>query len=588
MTPASQPVAGPFSGQLVLGTGRASLRGPWHVATGAAGRIVIAAESGVTTTAAVIEWAADHHCRGESRAGFERFYGSMVIIDLDQRRAVLACHPSGLHPIFYSLADGVLEVANSLSRLGGSRHAPDPAGVLEHLYWGWCVGTRTPLHGVSRIEPGAVVACSAETPGLSRLACSAWPATPAAGDRPEGAWRAFVDAIPPSPGTEPVAVMMSAGWDSRMVLAGVLQRVPAHRILLYSHGPADSRELQLVRRIGETLGCNTHIEPLRAHHYDLTALIDGFQRTGNIQFPYWHHAAWRLRSMGVHGVHSGVLGEILGGHYGSARAGSPTQTLMAALLPRWAERGDHRDPLSEATGRLTGLIPKGKPWFLSSAAWDAFRSSGDEIEGDIHAWLTRELQVVDRSLPSLLEHFFANHRGGQYIGEQPRSFLGVIDCMNPFGEVRSLYGAAGTPFAVRSHNRMSRTLLRRHLPVVLRHPTAACLVPAAWPIPLQEGSRALRKLLEHAAPGYAAGLSWADFEFLRGAPQLEALAATFRSGLIDQDAVLSRIRAAAGSRGGNMHSLADMLLKICNLEWWLGPPASLPDLPLVRMGQVDP
>lgn len=547
--------------------------GSWHRWGSSGQERCLAYECGVAMTEGEVHRAGELLVQGDAESVFRAHTASMVVVDPVAGSAIIACHPSGMHPLFLHESPDGLVVGNSLAEVGGSVRRPDFVGLLEHLFWGWCIGTRTPVAGVQRLEPGAVATIAAGPEGPSiKWASVPWHGTPNVEKPGTDFWAHLTEAIS-VPVSGPVALMMSGGWDSRTVLAALLQHVSPDRILLYSHGMVESRELALVKAIGKRLGCKVHLEPITPGSFDLSVMAEGFHRTGHIQFPYWHYAGHRLVDLGVGQAYAGVLGEVVGGGYGTTFAGSFLQKALATVTPRLAKPSSGRGIVDEIMARFEVNIPRGKPWFLTSGAWSLAEPSVATIREETRAWMERGLTEANPTMGGLMEEFFAKHRAGHYTGEQPRCFMGVLPWRNPMATLDCIRSGVALDFSSRVQNRHNRRMLLKHDRRVLERPTAACLVPAKYPIPIQEASRALRKVLEMLSPTKALRLSWANFDFLRNSGKLEIIAATFGPDIIDREAVQQRIARANASDRGSMHSLTDMLLKITNAEWWLNPGA---------------
>ena len=534
----------------------------------------LACESGVALTESETHRAGDLLIRGDAESVFRVHSASMAVVDPGTRSITIACHPSGLHPIFLRPEPDGIVAGNSLTEVAGANRIPDPVGLLEHLFWGWCIGVRTPVAGVRRLEPGQVATITVRDGGPSiEWSCVPWHSGPEAEELGTTYWAQLAGAIS-VPGSGPVALMMSVGWDSRTLLAALLQHLPADRVLLYSHGMVDSRELALVDAFGRKLGCRVHLEPIAPSSFDVDSMAEGFRRTGNIQFPYWHHAGRRLADLGVRQGYNGIFGELIGGRHGTTKAGSFLQRALVAVAPRLVRSQRREGIVAEGMALFETTIPSGKPWFLTSDAWRSMEPSVAIIREEARDWLERHLAVPNPTIGGLMEEFFSKHLNGQYAGEQPRSFLGLIPWSTPMASLGCIRNGVALDFSTRAQNRHHRRMLREHAPAFLTRPTAACLIPAKYPIPMQEASRALRKVLEALSPARASRLSWANFDFLRNSGRLEAIAATFGPQFIDREAVKNRVAAANSSTQGSMHSLTDMLLKITNVEWWLNPQAS--------------
>ncbi len=554
------------------------LSGSWQRWGNSGQERFFACESGVALTEGEAQRASELLIQGDAESVFRAQTASMVVVDPAMRSAVVACHPSGTHPLFLRTTRDSVIVGNSITAVAGPNPEPDSAGILQHLCWGWTVGRRTLLRDVHRVDPGAVVTL-AVAPGGVRVETTTvpWHLNPSqTADGVPDFWDSLEAAIS-LPESGKVAVMMSGGWDSRTVLAALLRKVSTDRVLLYSHGNPESRELAIVRAIGRTLGCAVHLEPITPDPFSLPAVADGFVRTENVLFPHWHAAARRLKTLGVTRTYTGVFGELVGGRYGTTTEGSFAQKVLATFLPQLGGKVAPSQVVNEVLSRFERTLPTSRPWFLTQEFWASAQLELDEIRTECREWLGHEFTRHNPTLGGLMEAFYLKHRAGQYAGAQPRSFLGQSDWASPMASLDCIRSGAALDFGSRVQNRRNRQMLRQNDPRVLGPSTAACLIPARYPIPLQEASRAFRKvaqaLAQYGRPGRPIALSWNDFSFLKNSGALEQIVGTFSSRIIDQKAVRQRVAAGNTSQGGNLHSLADMMLKIANVEWSLNPDA---------------
>ena len=90
------------------------------------------------------------------------------------------------------------------------------------------------------------------------------------------------------------------------------------------------------------------------------------------------------------------------------------------------------------------------------------------------------------------------HRSVQYICAQALANRTERDVAMPFADPDLLFYAAGLAPELKVHNRLNRWLVGRLAPGLSRVPLAATLLPAAWPIQIQELSRLVRRLYEEA------------------------------------------------------------------------------------------
>jgi hypothetical protein len=375
---------------------------------------------------------------------------------------------------------------------------------------------------------------------------------------------------------ERVALMLSAGWDSRTLLAG-LGDLPRDHLIAYTHGDPASREPRLAAALARRAGIQHLAFDIGPELYDLGFLQSEFDRTESVVFPHWLAAGKRLRDAGATVGWAGVYGEVLGGHYGEAMARQGWRKALAVLTPLLGIRfGLHsRDLTREEVGGLAvGEIQV--PWYITRQADELFREAATELAGELESDLDR---LGRRGVPegqATLEAFISEHRGSHYINAQALALRADVDAGLPFTDPRLLAAVTAIPLQDRIHNRLNRTLLRRHSPEVLRLPGSATLLPLSAPLLLQEASRAVRRAgesiqwsLHHRLPSTvpAPRLSWVTLEFLRDGKALGAIVEDLRGDWWDRAAlhrVIGERRAHAG--GQSMHPLSDQLLKIYTVD----------------------
>jgi hypothetical protein len=284
---------------------------------------------------------------------------------------------------------------------------------------------------------------------------------------------------------------------------------------------------------------------------DPELLQRGFDRVETVVFPEWHWAGQVLADLGVRSVSAGVYGEGLGGHYGATMLvnGAHKIPVLTAQLLGWP----HHFGLSTHTDvcdflRLRHLV---KPWHVQEMLWDGMDLQ-DAMNADIEATLVRFKERGIASSHQLIEAFITEHRGSQYVNSQLLSCRASLDVSIPFGDRNFFTLASRIPLMAKIHHSLNREMLRQHDPHLLRFSTAATLIPAAWPIVLQEASRLIRYLGEktHWRLHFATSgriqpphMGWWYWEFLRDGAVLNALVDDLQCDFWNKSAMRERIRA---------------------------------------------
>ena len=507
--------------------------------------------------------------------------GNVVAVDPRSGAWHLATEWTGSFPLYYAVVRGGLVFSSRLrplARLLGA--SPDLLGVLEVVERYSTLGGRTQFAGIRRLLPGQVLRWE---PG-GRLALRETSGFWAGGRDADGAdrdavaraWSALGDAVRRSlPGPGRHAVMMSGGWDSRTLFAAMLGQLGAERLLAYTHGDLQSRELGLVARICDWASVALHREPLGDALYDLDALERGFARTENVMFPHWHRAGNVLAAAGVESVSAGVYGEVLGGHYGPAMVLGGRRKIAAVAAGLLGRSVGTRNGQRAARDLLLARRVA-KPWYLAPAAWDGVPDPPASLNGDIEAALDRLERRGVVTGDELVEAFVTEQRGTQYINAQILSCRAELDVTMPFTDRDLLALATRIPVRTKIHNTLNRDMLRRYVPALLRYPSSAALVPAGAPVVAQELTRFVRKQVDDgrwrlyfASRGRVPQprLGWGNFEFLRDGRALRALADDLRADLWNRRAIADRITAATRLENrGSVHRLSFQLMRIYTVD----------------------
>jgi hypothetical protein len=290
-------------------------------------------------------------------------------------------------------------------------------------------------------------------------------------------------------------------------------------------------------------GARYHEESI-VNGYDLDYLRDGFDRIENVQFPEWQRAGQVLSKRGIKCVSAGVYGEVLGGHYGTTMVLRGGRKMVALLKEMWGRSED----LEVDPAAFFKLSEERLPWYLNGDAWP--ETVVDEINRDVDSAFERLRERGVSTNGQLLEAFITEFRGTQYINGQLLACRAFTDVVLPYADREAMLIASQIPIKAKVHNMVNREILRRHDPRFLRTATGATLVPAGYPIVLQETTRAMRRGYEHlrwrlhfATRGRTEPprFGWWNLEFLRNGEFLGALASDLRSDLWDNAAIQKHV-----------------------------------------------
>jgi len=516
---------------------------------------------------------------------------NVVTVDPESRVLQMGADWAGVFPLYYTRSGEGLLFASLLRPLARAvKGDRDPFGLLQYLQRGHIYGNRTPFKDIYRLRPGEVVRFDPETGTLTRHDRSElWVGEPV--DEGEDIPRACLDHLERSleaslNRVESAAVMLSGGWDSRTILAGIdalSHRRPLQaRIRGFSHGDTESRELALASRLCNTVGVPYTARSIGPETLQPEAIARDFRRTGVAVFPQWHGSARSLAADGCRCAVAGIYSEALGGHYGQTSIAGTIEKIASMVIRE--PLGRHRrdltsvgDPVHEAMSALkVSDSASGGAWYLDSdfeaSLSDQSCRKNAEIESSLRRLQRRGIERPDR----LIEAFVSQHRVSQYIAAQTTSARTAVDICVPLADRRFMHFASRIPLAEKLNNSLNRGILLELESPLVHLPMASTLLPASAPIPLQEMSRGVRKLWELARwKGYFTTngrlgpprLSWVNFEFLRGTEVLHRLVEDLRLDIWERSALRRRIdELGAMKRKERMHPYFDQLGKIFTVD----------------------
>ena len=507
--------------------------------------------------------------------------GNIAIFDQENHVLHLATEWTGSFPLYYAKFNGGLVFSSHLKHLAKVISAKaDPVGIIEFMRYGYTLAGRTHFKEIHRLLPGQAIVYEAINNRLRVYETSRIWVTQLEGvkidDIIECVWLTMGDAIRRCLDIDQRhAIMASAGWDSRLLLAAIRGHIEAYRLQGFSHGDVQSRELSIVAHIFENLNIKCHLEPLDNDLYNLQVLQRGFDRVENVIFPYWHRAGVLLSEAGAKSVTAGVFGEVIGGHYGKSMLMGNWEK-MAFVASKLLNRGNavpskSKEELSAVYDflRLDHIV---KPWYVQPDYWASIPDIREEINADIEKVLHRIEARGIKNADQFIEAYITETRATQYIMAQLLSCRASLDIANIFGDQGLFSLASQIPLPFKIHNTLTQAVLRKYAGNFLYFPTAAILVSAKTPVFIQELTRIFRVVctnMSWKAHSYTHGyfkprfLGWDNFEFLRNGKTLLQLVDNFNNDIVDKKAIEDLIEKVIKFKWkGQLHDLSNQLMKI--------------------------
>jgi hypothetical protein len=508
--------------------------------------------------------------------------GHLIICDFNRRCLYAQTDPINLFPAFWHLNNGAFTISDRLSQLhaavGGQT---DDVGVAEIISLDYTVGQRTLFHDIKRLRAAESLRFEWDTrkvvtKDMSRL----W--TERDDSSREEILRKgcdlFVEACRQMDGT---MLMMSAGWDSKTLLAGAAGAGVLKNVQLYYHGAADSREANIIRRQSDRLNFKLTMNPLVESMFDSKFLEDSFENAEDVSHPHWHaaaHFAARPDS-GVETICAGIFGEIMGGHTG------PPVTLkgfkkMAStfgylsgikFLSNQSDASKPNNPRDAAY--FLNVRPNYRPWYIKESVWkERFEGVHERINGDVALAIERYVERGVKTKESVIEACITENRFTQIVSDQLRSTAAFRPLIAPFGHRDFLEYSCRVPFEKKVHRTLNQNIIRTLFPDLLEFPTAAILCRSKRPILMQEATRAIRHAAEDAKWSVhiktnglvaAPNLGWPNFQFLQHSAVLKNMIDNLRSPIWDRD----RMRTFIDNYGyRNYHGLQGVMVKVKTLD----------------------
>lgn len=479
----------------------------------------------------------------------------------------------GTFPVYVNNSPKAGEPLISDSLRSFSGHNVDWASFYQFLSLGYVFGAYSLFDGVSRLEANHGLKLSYENsaPVISRFPLkNFWrDSGPANTDDLIDIFRDEAE------GFGNTQIMMSGGWDSRLLLAVLEHKKP----LLYTHGNLQSREIAIVRDVASACGL-----PVVEHGFDPAdfnaALFSDYLRNNeSAMFTHWHAAGSHAAQHGLL-MTAGTFGEVLGGHYGTLNM-LPGKKKHVSLLMHMVGAGAFLDNVLHLHDQKTVLKYLRMSnyrvfWFVEGQLADDLRSrdlveqSNQRLEALFHSYEKQGMEDAQ----AMFERFYTEHRGGQYINRQLTNAAQGNRFRNIFTNRELLAAAPSMPFSRRAHNKINKEIIKKLNPKLLDFPMAATLANARRPLLVQEVSRATRKLVE-STPAMATlyrrfsrygdrSFGWNNFREIVNEGWVESLGPLLSGTLWDHQKLVD---AVIMDHESNRYPFFDMVSKATTLDY---------------------
>lgn len=511
--------------------------------------------------------------------------GLLLIIDFRQQALIIKNDLFGTFPLFYyQPREGGIIVSSLLNRIPHETEDPldeDPLGIYQFLCGAYTVGSRTLVSAIHRLPPASVLkfdfSIDSARPEVKRYK-NVWKSSDEirlTDDVIEQLSEAFHQE---SKALNRCLLMFSAGWDSRLILAGLSSAGSMSSAHAYTHGELGSREVAIAKEMAQELQVRHTLTQLDGSETEHDIVDSALKVNEDAMFLHWSLAA-KLNQGAIEAVTGGIFGGFIGGHYGipSVLPGSTAkkQLIKYLLGVRPYQPTTEEECLSLSASFLAPRAPE-EFWCFSPRFNERIKDEKVKLNfsNDISNTLSRYFNEGTIDPDRLTERYLVEHRGSQYMNSQLRAVLPYCQYRNPYTNVRVSEIAGALDPRDKVHNKVHQHLVKKLDKRLLKYPMAATLVDASKPIWFQELSRGLRKMAERNKQISAVrerfgrypnrSLGWNNFEHLRNRQFLDTMCSDLTNPMWDAD----RIKETVMKRTDvSMYSFFDMVCKIRTIDY---------------------
>lgn len=472
--------------------------------------------------------------------------------------------------IYYYIDGEQCLVSNRLENMTKLKSfAPDLTGIYQYVKSAYCVGDRTFLEDVKQTIAQTSLSIDTKALTLSSQYSASWKVATDKTYSKQHMAELWLKTLEESPRS---VLMLSAGWDSRMLLAGNLDRID----FSYTHGELDSREVSLAFELAsENLSKSVFCE-LDQSSYTLDTMNSMLNDLGHAFFPHWYFAAQQCKSLSDAPLTSGLSVGHLSGHYGITSGGSRLRKGVNLLKSLGSASKLEKMSAGAVNSYIVGMlgISAFKGWFFNDDFLDSFEQIKSTHYNDISRVIHDYQQHGTEGLQEVFERFNMEHSSRQYFALQTKCGNTSNGYHLPFADSRLSKAVIEIPFKSRVHYKLSRDIVGVLAPDLLNKPLAATLAKAKRPVVVQEMSRVARIAYEgihkQLKPNTSFKLGWNNFQFLNELDVFNEYVDSLKSDIWDK-ARMHKFVEGFKQADGNGYDLLDMLSKIKTIDNIISP-----------------
>lgn len=489
--------------------------------------------------------------------------GSSITYSVASKKLTVRSDLAGAEPVYYRNNNSTIFLSNRLDNLIEGSDRPDWDAIHCYLSFGYTLEESSFFENIQQTLPNQRLEVDTASLEITKQVSDVTPQTPNTETLASNG-RTFAKLLSDIMLTySPMALMMSAGWDSRTLLAPRKSPITA----AYTHGDISSRECTIAKKLSGTLRTDHYFKDVKGMVIDTDLLDEMLELHGHCLWPIWHLSSKFISEKFCLPITSGVIGARLGGHNGFPSVGTRFQKTFNSLHLISPKIASKEKIINDVKKHATA--PKNF-WFTSDKGSQIFSQTATSINKSIHETLDKYLEATN-DFSFALEKFNYDHVSRQYMMKQPgmaKSFQGYY---SPLSHPELLKLVYNVPFKQRIQNRLTKSVITELNVDLLEFPMAATLAKAKRPILIQELSRILRILFEKTffkLKKNRPNLGWFNYEHLYSGDFFETTIHSLRSDIWSKER-MSKTIASNQKNGIDAGSTMDMVCKIKTIDYYL-------------------
>lgn len=489
--------------------------------------------------------------------------GTSVTFSAASKKVIVRSDLAGAEPVYYRVSDSSIRLSNRLDNLIEASDQPDWDAIHCYLAFGYTLGESTFFTSIQQTLPNQKFDVDTESLAIAKQISDGTPRTQNSETLPDNA-KKFAEMLSNIMQTyNPMALMLSAGWDSRMLLAPRKSPIMA----AYTHGDISSRECTIAKKLSGTLRVDHYFKDVKGMVIDTDLLDEMLELHGHCLWPIWHLSSKFISEKFSLPITSGVIGARLGGHNGFPTIGTRFQKTFNSLHLISQKIVSKEKIINDVKQNTT--TPENF-WFTSEKGNQIFSQTATSITKSLHNTLDNYLEATD-DFSFAIEKFNYDHVSRQYMMKQPSMAKPFQGYYSPLSHPDLLKLVYNVPFKQRIQNRLTRSVISELNADLLEFPMAATLAKAKRPIIIQELSRILRILFENTffkLKKNRPNLGWFNYEYLYANNFFETTIHSLKSDIWSKERMLKTI-VSNQENGIDAGSTMDMVCKVKTIDYYL-------------------